>query len=124
VAPDEACAAHLTLQPGEVSEVSDTELLRRAEGGLWISALDPLEAFERQTLRFRAVARGVRRIENGALGAAVPDFVWEDCLPALLARVLGVGNEPVSISGGAAGDPLLGAVTAPLLVLDGVTPRS
>jgi predicted Zn-dependent protease len=123
--PDEAEAAHLTLQPGEES---DAELLRRAEGGLWIGRLDPLEAFERRALRFRAVARGVRRIENGALGAAVPDLVWEDCLPALLARVLGIGNAPLSV---AAGDPLLGAVTAPLLVISGVdglrpdlTPRS
>jgi predicted Zn-dependent protease len=115
VTPDEAQAAHLTLQPGEDS---DAELLRRAEGGLWINQLDALEAFDRRALRFRAVARGVRRIENGALGAAVPDFVWEGCLPDLLARVLGIGNEPVSVP---AGDPLLGAVTAPLLVL---TPRS
>jgi len=118
VTPDEAQAAHLTLQPGEETE---GELLRRAEGGVWISQLDPLEAFDRRALRFRAVARGVRRIENGALGAAVLDFVWEDSLPGLLTRVLGVGKEPVSV---AAGDPLLGAVTAPLLVLEGVTPRS
>jgi len=128
VAPDEAQAAHLTLQPGDET---DTELLRRAEGGLWINELDPLEAFDRPALRFRAVARGVRRIENGALGAAVADLVWEGCLPALLARVLGIGNDPVSIPVSGAGDPLLGAVTAPLLVfaeVDGLrpdpTPRS
>jgi predicted Zn-dependent protease len=121
VAPDEACPSHLTLQPGE----ADSELLHRAEGGVWIGELESLEAFDRHALRFRAVARGVRRIENGTLGAALHDLVWEGCLPSLLAKALGVGNAPVSVP--AAGDPLLGAVTAPLLVLaevDALTPRS
>jgi PmbA protein len=114
VAPDEACAAHLSLQPGNEP---DGELLRRADGGVWINELDPLEAFDPRTLRFRAVARGARRIERGALGAALPDLVWEGCLPALLGRVLGVGSDPVPV---VLGDPLLGAVTSPLLAFAGV----
>jgi predicted Zn-dependent protease len=114
VAPDEARAAHLSLQPGGEP---DGELLRRADGGVWINELDPLEAFDPRTLRFRTVARGARRIEGGALGAALPDLLWEGCLPSLLGRVLGVGNDPVPV---ALGDPLLGAVTSPLLALDGV----
>jgi predicted Zn-dependent protease len=125
VAPDEARAAHLSLQAGHEP---DGELLRRADGGVWINDLDPLEAFDPRTLRFRAVARGARRIEGGALGAALPDLVWEGCLPALLGRVLGVGSDPVPV---ALGDPLLGAVTSPLLAFAGVdglreslTPRS
>jgi PmbA protein len=129
VAPDEALCAHLSLQPGELS---GEELLRRAEGGVWVSELDPVEAFDPRALRFRAVARGVRRISSeGTLGPALPDLVWEDRLPDLLTRVLGVGNEAVPILPALAGDPLLGAFRVPMLALEGVdglrpdpTPRS
>jgi predicted Zn-dependent protease len=128
VAPDEACCSHLALQPGACSE---EELLRRAEGGVWVNGLEPAEAFDPRALRFRAVARGARRIAGGALGPALPDLVWEGCLPALLARVLGVGNEAVPVVPAPAGDPLLGAFNVPLLAFAGVdglrpepTPRS
>jgi PmbA protein len=129
VAPDEACCAHLALQPGACSE---EELLRRAAGGVWVNELEPAEMFAPRALRFRAVARGVRRIgPDGALGPALPDLVWEGCLPALLGRVLGVGNEAVPVVPAPAGDALLGAFSVPLLALAGVdglrpepTPRS
>lgn len=132
VAPDEALCGHLSLQPGEPS---GEELLRRADGGVWVSELDPVEAFDPRALRFRAVVRGVRRIgggsQSGALGPALPDIVWEDRLPDLLARVLGVGNEAVPVLAGPDGDPLLGAFRVPMLAFDGVsglrpdpTPRS
>jgi hypothetical protein len=123
----------LTLQPGEPS---GEELLRRAEGGVWVSELDPVEAFDPRALRFRAVARGVRRIsgagsQSGALGPALPDLVWEDRLPDLLTRVLGVGNEAVPVLPAPAGDPLLGAFRVPMLAFEGIdglrpdpTPRS
>jgi predicted Zn-dependent protease len=138
-APDEARAGHLALVPALApNSQPDAELLRQAEGGLWVSALDPVEVFDPYHLRFRAVARGVRRITGGgALGAALPDLVWEGDLPALLsaAGVLGVGAEAVavaSVSSGVSGvDPLFGAVSAPLLALAAVaglrpepTPRS
>lgn len=113
VAPDEAVAAHLFLAPGD----SDEELLRGAECGIWIGALEAVEGFDPRALRFRAVARGVRRIEGGALGAALPDLVWEDRLPDLLSRVLGTGRSAVPV---VAGDPLFGAVSAPMLAFDGV----
>ena len=127
VASDEALAAHPSLQPGEEA---DEELLRRAEGGVWVSALDGVQAFDPGTLRFRARARGVRHIEGGTLGVALPDLVWEDSLPDLLGRVLGVGRTAVSVT---TGDPLLGATTSPLLAFEAVaglraaqrsTPRS
>jgi PmbA protein len=125
VAPDEARAAHLTLVPGDLAEEA---LLAQAGGGVWMGGLDPIEAFDPRALRFRAVVRGARLISGGALGAALPDLVWEDSLPALLGRVLAVGAGAVALP---AGDPLLGAVTAPPLALAGVaglrpapTPRS
>jgi predicted Zn-dependent protease len=123
VAPDEALCSHLSLHPGEASS---EELRRRADGGVWVSELDPVEAFDLRALRFRAVARGVRRLGggpagSGALGPALPDFVWEDSLPALLARVLGVGNEAVPVLPAPGGDPLLGAFRVPMLAFDGVS---
>jgi PmbA protein len=114
VAPDEAIATNLFLLPGTNP---DAELLRRAEGGLWIGGLERIECFDPRALRFRAIARGVRRIEAGALGQAVPDLTWEDSLRSLLLRVLGVGSELVPV---ATRWRLLGATTTPLLALDGV----
>jgi predicted Zn-dependent protease len=129
VAPDEARASHLFVVPGgPETAVADTELLGRADGGLWIGALEALEGYDPASLRFRAVARGVRRIADGALGAPLPDLLWEDDLQSLLARLLGMGREAVSIP---SGDPLFGATTAPGLAFEGVqglrpapTPRS
>jgi predicted Zn-dependent protease len=117
VAPDEALCGHLCLEPGELS---GPELLGRADGGLWIGELDPVEAFEPRALRFRAVARGVRRITGGALGPGLPDLLWEDCLPALLTRVLGVGNEAAPVVPSPDCDPLLGAFCMPALALAAV----
>lgn len=113
VAPDEAIATNVFLLPGTSP---DGELFRRAEGGLWIGSLTRLECFEPRTLRFRGVARGVRRIAGGVPGRSVPDLLWEDDLRGLFSRVLGVGSEPVPV---ATSWRLLGATTAPLLALDG-----
>lgn len=113
VAIDEAVPGNLFLLPGG-SGAPEPELLRAAEGGLWIGALDPIEDFDPGSLRFRAVARGVRRIEGG-LGAPVPDLLWEDDLRALLSAVLGVGTEPVTQ---AQGDGLFGGITTPMLAFE------
>lgn len=114
VAPDEAIATNLFLLPGLGS---DGELLRRADGGLWIGALERIECFDPRALRFQARARGVRWIDAGTLGRAVPDLVWEDRLRSLFLRVLGLGSELVPV---ATRWRLLGATTAPLLALDAV----
>jgi predicted Zn-dependent protease len=116
VAPDEAAAGHLFLLPGGAPE---SGLLRAAEGGVWIAALDPLECFDPHALRFRAVARGARQVAGGALGRSLPDLVWEDDLPGLLWRVLGVGGELVPIATGAG---LFRATTAPMLAVLGGSP--
>lgn len=111
VSSDEAEPTHLFLLPGDGDEAA---LIAAADGGLWLGDLERLECFDPPALRFRALARGVRRIEGGALGAAVGDLVWEDRLPRLLARVLGVGDTPVCV---ARDDGALGAVSAPALAL-------
>jgi hypothetical protein len=60
------------------------------------------------------VARGVRRIENGALGRALPDLLWEASLAEVLTGVLGTGREPVVVAGD---ELLLGGVSAPALAV-------
>jgi predicted Zn-dependent protease len=115
VAPDEAAAAHLFLVPGEAP---DEQLLAGADGGLWIAALDPLEGYNPYDLRFRAVARGVRRIEGGKPGSPLPDLVWEDDLRTLLSGALGVGAEPVTV-----GEGLFGGITAPILAFEQASGR-
>ncbi|HET9229009.1 MAG TPA: metallopeptidase TldD-related protein, partial [Thermoanaerobaculia bacterium] len=112
--PDEASPSHLFLLPGERP---DTELLSRADGGVWIGALDPVQAWDPGTLRFRTTARGVRRIEGGSLGAALPDLLWEDDLRTLLAGELAVGSEPVTVP---LGDGLFGGITAPVIFFEQV----
>lgn len=114
VAPDEAAPGHLFLLPGERP---DAELLRDAEGGVWIGALDAVQGHDPGSLRFRAQALGVRRIEGGALGAALPDLLWEDDLRSLLSQGVAVGSEPVTLP---LGDGLFGGITAPIVFLEQV----
>ena len=114
MAPDESIAANLLLLPGDREPLPEAELLRQAADGLWIGALDGLECFDPRRLRFRARARGVRRIAGGALGPPLPDFLWEDDLLAVLARAAALGDRPATI---ATGDMLFGATAAPLLAL-------
>ena len=114
VAPDEAVPAHLFLLSGEASE---EEMLRAADGGLWVPALERIEGYDARALRFRAVARGVRLIAGGALGRSLPDLVWEDDLRRVLSQVLAVGSELVPLATGAG---LFRATTAPMLAVAGV----
>ena len=60
------------------------------------------------------MARGVRRIDGGALGRSLPDLIWEDDLKRVLSRVLAVGSELVPIATGAG---LFRATTAPMLAV-------
>jgi PmbA protein len=113
VAPDEAAASHLFLVPGRTPDEQLLGNFADTEGGLWIAALDPLESFNPCDLRFRAVARGVRRIEGGRLGTPLPDLVWEDDLRTLLSGALGVGAEPVTV-----GESLFGGITTPILAFE------
>jgi predicted Zn-dependent protease len=114
MAPDESIAANLLLLPGDREPLPEAELLRQAADGIWIGALDGLECFDPGRLRFRARARGGRRIDGDALGPPLPDFLWEDDLLGALARAAALGDRPATI---ATGDMLFGATVAPLLAL-------
>lgn len=114
VAPDEAAPGHLFLLPGDRP---DAELLRQAEGGVWIGALESVQGYDPGSLRFRALARAVRRIEGGELGAPLPDLLWEDDLRALLSAGVAVGSEPVTLP---MGDGLFGGISAPIVFLEQV----
>lgn len=116
MAPDESIAANLILLPGARAALPEAEMLRQAEDGIWVGAFGSLECFDPRRLRFRALALGVRRIAGGVLGPPLPDLVWEDDLPAALARAHAVGDRPLAI---ASRDMLFGATAAPLLALRG-----
>jgi predicted Zn-dependent protease len=111
---DEWLPANLLLLPGKGTPLSEPELLALAGNGIWIGAITNLECFDPRSLRFRAQARGVRRIAAGALGPPLPDLLWEDTLPAVLGRAQAIGNQPVAIP---TGDLLFGATAAPLLAV-------
>jgi predicted Zn-dependent protease len=112
VGPDESVATHLFLLPGGLPE---EELMRTVGDGVWVGALDPIECFDAQALRFRAAARGVHSIAGGRQGAPLPDLVWEDSLASVLSRVRAIGADAVPI---ATREGFLGAITAPLLAVD------
>ena len=108
---NDARAMNLYLAPGEASE---SELLRAAEGGLWIGWLDQVECFEPSRAQIRAHARGVRRISEGQLAEGLPDLIWEDSLLRAFSNLLGVGSEPVlRISH----DGVLGGISTPALAI-------
>lgn len=114
VSHDEARPDHLILVP---RDAAFAELLRAAQGGLWVGALDPIESFDPMDLRFRATARGVRQVAGGELGAPVADLTWEDSLFAVLSRVRAVGDTTVTLA-----RDVLGGTAAPMLVVEPTAP--
>ena len=93
VAPDEALASHLFLLPRTGRPDEDLAAPDGRRRGLDRRPRAARGASIPAGLRFRAVARGVRRLAGGRAGRALPDLVWEDDLPALLSRrVLGTGR--------------------------------
>ena len=111
VPEDEAVTESETESIGELSE---EELLRAADGGLWIGWLDQVECFEPSRVQIRAHARGVRRIREGKLAEGLPDLIWEDSLLRAFSNLLGVGSEPVvRISH----DRVLGGISTPALAI-------
>lgn len=112
---NDARALNLFLVPGTADHA---ELLRNGEGGIWIGWLDPVECFEPARVQIRTHARGVRRIADGQLAEGLPDLVWEDSLLRALSNLLQIGSEPVlQLSH----DGVLGGISAPGLVISGVT---
>jgi predicted Zn-dependent protease len=111
---NDARAQNVFMVPGEKSA---DELLAAAEGGIWIGWLDHLECREPNRVQFRTRARGVRRIENGKLGAPLPDLFWEDSLLRAFSAIVGIGNETARRL---TRDGYLGGFSAPAVVLGGV----
>ncbi len=111
---NDARAQNVFLVPGEAGEA---ELLRAAEGGLWIGWLDHLECREPNRVHFGARARGVRRIEGGELGPPLPDLFWEDSLLRAFSGILEIGSETATRL---TRDGYLGGFTAPAVALAGI----
>ena len=111
VGPDEARPEHLFLLPRDPEEA----VFAATDGGAWIGELDGLACFDRSRLAVRARAVGVRRVEDGRLGEALPDLLWEDSLLRLFSSLRAVGGEPVRLA-----EPgFLGGVSAPLIAVEG-----
>jgi len=110
VAGNDAHAQNLFLQPGTSSA---GELLEMAEDGVHIGWLERVECFDQPRVRFRTIARGVRRIVGGQLGPPLPDLIWEDSLLRTLSSLLGLGATPVTWSL----EGFVGGISAPSLAL-------
>lgn len=113
ISGNDARAENLFVPPGEEDE---SALLAAADGGLWIGWIDGAGTIAPDRVQIRAAARGVRRIENGALGAPVPDLVLQGSLLRALAEVGALGVERTRRLGR---DGYTGCVTAPGLVVGG-----
>lgn len=109
---DDALAEHLFVGCGDLSP---TEILEVAEGGVWASEIAHLECYEPDRLRVRVRLRGARRVEGGRLGRALPELAWETSLLEAFGRLRGVGREPVLVT---VPGSLLGGVSAPAVVFE------
>lgn len=121
VAFTDSRASHLFLEAvgeddGEAGETEE-HLLARADGGVWIGALERPECYDAPEGRFQARVPGARRIEGGRLAAPLPELVWEDTLPRSLGALLALGREPLTL---AREDGFRGGITAPAVCLEGV----
>jgi predicted Zn-dependent protease len=101
---------HLHLLPGGDAE---DELVRRAETGAFVGAVERVEVFDHGRLAALVSTRGRRRIVGGRLAGPLPDARWEVELPAALGAVLALGSEPVTREHGSP----FGGVTAPGVTL-------
>lgn len=110
VAGNDAVAQNLFLLPGDDPH---QKLLEESADGVCIGWLDHLECYDPLRVRFRARARGARRIEGGKLGRPLADLIWEDSLLRALSNVSGLGAEMVTWSLGS----FVGGITAPALSL-------
>lgn len=89
---NDALAENLFLKPDPAN--SEEQLLRQADGGLWVGALSPLECFEPARMRIRAGLRGVRRIRDGRLEAPLEDLLWQGSLLRGVSNLIGIGDRP------------------------------
>ncbi len=111
LAGEESGPEHLFALAGGVAE---DDLLAAAGEGIFVAQLEPLECWDDTELTARAVARGIHRVERGALAAPLPDALWQTTLPAALGAVRALGDELVAVGGGSRG---LGGTVAPAALL-------
>lgn len=110
ISGDDARAEHLVMLPGDADE---KDLLLAAAGGIRLGWCERFELFDPGHARFRAVIRGVRRVDaSGRLAEALPDLVWEDSLLHVLARLVAVGRHSTTMARGT-----FGGTRAPAFVI-------
>ena len=108
---EEAYPLNTFLRPGKHGE---RDLLRIADGGVWVSRLDEVECFDPGRMRVRARARGVRRLRAGRLAEPVVDLVWEDSLLRVFSNLPGIGE---TCSSRPSPEGFLGGTSAPALAV-------
>jgi len=111
---EEGGPEHLFVLPGGVA---DDDLLAAAGDGIFVGHLDPLECWADAALTAQTVARGLHRIERGALTAPLPDAMWTTTLPSALAAIQALGTEIVVVPNP---PPSLGGTGAPAALLAAV----
>lgn len=89
---NDAMAQNLFLLPDAGN--SEEQLLQRADGGLWVGALSPIECLEPERIRVRAGLRNLRRIRNGKLDAPMQDLLWQGSLLRSASNLIGIGDSP------------------------------
>jgi predicted Zn-dependent protease len=110
---DDALAENVFVQPGQDSTA---ELARKVDHGVWIGRLEAVRISDIKKLTLRAVARNVRLIEHGVVGAALPDQIWETRLIRAFSRLTGVGSETTVLAPARHGG-LFGGTFAPAIAL-------
>jgi len=108
---DEGGPEHLFVLPGGVA---DDDLLAAAGDGIYVAHLDPLACWADAALTAQTTARGLHRIERGALTAPLPDATWTTTLPQALAAIKALGTEIVVVPNP---PPSLGGTGAPASLL-------
>jgi predicted Zn-dependent protease len=111
---DEGGPEHLFVMPGGVA---DDDLLAAAGDGIYVAHLDTLDCWADAALTAQTTARGLHRIERGALTAPLPDAVWTTTLPQALAAIKALGTEIVVVPNP---PPSLGGTGAPASLLAAV----
>lgn len=111
---EEGGPEHLFVLPGGVA---DDDLLAAAGDGIYVGHLDSFECWADAALTAQTVARGLHRIERGALTAPLPDAVWTTTLPSALAAIQALGTEIVVVPNP---PPSLGGTGAPASLLRAV----
>jgi predicted Zn-dependent protease len=111
---DDAMAENLFVAPGQAR---DEDLLAAAGDGTWIGRLESVKVALTRPPLLSARAQQLRAIRDGRLAGWLPDALWTVNPLNALARLPALGAVRRTLVGGGSAAGLLGATTAPGVVL-------